>query len=118
VLNLSLTILQFVPPLCDYKVWIDTERDADVKCYHRSMVELNMMMSSVLVGWRSVGMPLSLPDSVRWIVMSIKRNESRRGHTNVRKYDVRRKRMSEVVMKRSGRPNGQVLLKIDGLVRF
>jgi hypothetical protein len=31
---------------------------------------------------------------------------------------VRRKRMSEVVMKRSGRPSGQVLLKIDGLVRF
>jgi hypothetical protein len=24
-------------------VWIDTERDAKVKCYLRSMVELNMM---------------------------------------------------------------------------
>jgi hypothetical protein len=43
VLNLSLTILQLVPPLCDYKVWIDTERDAEVKHYLRSMVELNMM---------------------------------------------------------------------------
>jgi hypothetical protein len=28
VLNLSLTVLQHVPPLCDYKVLIDTERDA------------------------------------------------------------------------------------------
>jgi hypothetical protein len=43
VLNLSLTVLQHVPPLCDYKVWIDTERDAEVKCYLCSMVELNMM---------------------------------------------------------------------------
>jgi hypothetical protein len=72
----------------------------------------------VPVGWRSVGVPLSLLDSMRWIVRSIKRSESRRGHTNVRKHDVRRKRMSEVVMKRSGRPSGQVLLKIDGLVHF
>jgi hypothetical protein len=72
----------------------------------------------VPVGWRSVGAPLSLPDSMRWIVRSIKRSESRRGHTNVRKHDVRRKRMSEVVMKGSGRPSGQVLLKIDGLVHF
>jgi hypothetical protein len=43
VLNLSLTVLQSVPPLCDYKVWIDTERGAKVKCYLCSMVELNMM---------------------------------------------------------------------------
>jgi hypothetical protein len=62
--------------------------------------------------------PLSLPDSVRWIVRSINRSESRRGHGSVRKHDVRRKRMSEVVTKHSGRPSGQVLLKIDGLVRF
>jgi hypothetical protein len=32
-----------VPPLCDYKVWIDTERDAEVKRYLHSIVELNMM---------------------------------------------------------------------------
>jgi hypothetical protein len=43
VLNLSFTVLQHVPPLCDYNVWIDTERDADAKHYLRSMVELNMM---------------------------------------------------------------------------
>jgi hypothetical protein len=43
VLNLSLTVLQHVPPLCDYKVWIDIERDAEAKCYLCSMVELNMM---------------------------------------------------------------------------
>jgi hypothetical protein len=62
--------------------------------------------------------PFSLPDSVRWIVSSIKRSESRRGHANVRKHDVRRKRMSEVVMKRLERPSDQVLLKIDVLVHF
>jgi hypothetical protein len=43
VLNLSFTVLQHVPPLCDYNVWIDTERDADAKHYLRSMIELNMM---------------------------------------------------------------------------
>jgi hypothetical protein len=32
-----------VPPLCDYKVWIDTKRREEVKCYLRNMVELNMM---------------------------------------------------------------------------
>jgi hypothetical protein len=43
VLNLTLTVLQPVPPLCDYKMWIDTERDAKAKRYLRSMVGLNMM---------------------------------------------------------------------------
>jgi hypothetical protein len=43
MLNLSLTVLQPVPPLCDYKVWIDTERHAEAKCYLCSMVVLNMM---------------------------------------------------------------------------
>ncbi len=43
MLNLLLTILQHVPPLCDYKVWIDTQRGAKEKCYLCSMVELNMM---------------------------------------------------------------------------
>jgi hypothetical protein len=43
VLNLSLIVLQPVPPLCDYKVWIDTERDMKAKRYLHSMVELNMM---------------------------------------------------------------------------
>jgi hypothetical protein len=43
MLNLSLIVLQPVPPLCDYKVWIDTERDAEAKRYLRNMVELNMM---------------------------------------------------------------------------
>jgi hypothetical protein len=32
-----------VPPLCDYKVWIDTKRGVKVKCYLHSMVQLNMM---------------------------------------------------------------------------
>jgi hypothetical protein len=35
--------LQLVPPLCDYKVWIDTERGADAKHYLCNMVQLNMM---------------------------------------------------------------------------
>jgi hypothetical protein len=26
MLNLSFIVLQSMPPLCDYKVWIDTER--------------------------------------------------------------------------------------------
>jgi hypothetical protein len=43
LLNLSLILLQPVPPLCDYKVWIDTERGAEVKHYLHNMVELNMM---------------------------------------------------------------------------
>jgi hypothetical protein len=32
-----------VPPLCDYKVWINIERDVEAKRYLRTMVELNMM---------------------------------------------------------------------------
>jgi hypothetical protein len=36
-------VLQPVPPLCDYKVWIDTKRGAEVKRYIHNMVELNMM---------------------------------------------------------------------------
>jgi hypothetical protein len=43
MLNLTLIVLQSVPPLCDYKVWIDTERGVEVKRYLRNMVELNMM---------------------------------------------------------------------------
>jgi hypothetical protein len=43
MLNLSLIVLQPVPSLCDYKVWIGTERGAEVKRYLRNMVELNMM---------------------------------------------------------------------------
>jgi hypothetical protein len=43
VLNLSFIVLQHVPPLCDYMVWIDIERDAEAKHYLRSMVDLNMM---------------------------------------------------------------------------
>jgi hypothetical protein len=42
MLNLSFIGLQLVPPLCDYKVWIDTERYAEVKRYLRNMVEINM----------------------------------------------------------------------------
>jgi hypothetical protein len=30
-------------PLCDYKVWIDTERDEEAKNHLRRMVEINLM---------------------------------------------------------------------------
>jgi hypothetical protein len=46
-------------------------------------------------------MLLSLSGSMRWIMRSIKRSERRRGHGSVRKHDVRRKHMSEVVKKHS-----------------
>jgi hypothetical protein len=36
----------------------------------------------------------------------------------MRKNDVRRKRMSEVMRKRSCRASGHVLVRIDGLVHF
>jgi hypothetical protein len=43
MLNLSLIVLQPVFPLCDYKVWIDTERGEEAKNHLRCMVELNLM---------------------------------------------------------------------------
>jgi hypothetical protein len=43
MLNLSLIVLQSVFPLCDYKVWIDTERGEEAKNHLRRMVELNLM---------------------------------------------------------------------------
>jgi hypothetical protein len=38
-----LIVLQPVPPLCDYKVWIDKERGAEAKHHLHNMIELNMM---------------------------------------------------------------------------
>jgi hypothetical protein len=43
MLNLSLIVLHPIPPLCDYKVWIDIERSPEAKYYLRNMVEQNMM---------------------------------------------------------------------------
>jgi polynucleotide 5'-kinase involved in rRNA processing len=43
LLNLTLIVLQTILPLCDYKVWIDTERGAEVKRHLCNMIELNMM---------------------------------------------------------------------------
>jgi hypothetical protein len=43
LLNLTFIVLQPVPLLCDYKVWIDTERGVEAKCHLRNMVELNMI---------------------------------------------------------------------------
>jgi hypothetical protein len=40
---LSLIVLQPVFSLCDYKVWIDTERGEKAKNHHRRIVELNLM---------------------------------------------------------------------------
>jgi hypothetical protein len=55
----------------------------------------------VPVGCQSVSAPLTLPCSARWLVRGTKRSERRRGHGSVRKHDVRRKRMLEVVKKHS-----------------
>jgi hypothetical protein len=43
LLNLTLIVLQPVPPLCDYKVWINTERGVMAKRHLCNIVELNMM---------------------------------------------------------------------------
>jgi hypothetical protein len=43
MLNLSLIVLQPVFPLCDYKVWIDTERGEEAKNHLCHMMELNLM---------------------------------------------------------------------------
>jgi hypothetical protein len=43
MLILLLILLQSVPPLCDYKVWIDTKRGEKEKHHLRNMVKLNMM---------------------------------------------------------------------------
>jgi hypothetical protein len=43
MLNLSLIVLQPVPPLCDYKLWIDTKRGEEAKHHLHNMVKLNMM---------------------------------------------------------------------------
>jgi hypothetical protein len=43
MLKLSLIVLQPMFSLCDYKVWIDTERGEEVKRHLRCMVELNLM---------------------------------------------------------------------------
>jgi hypothetical protein len=41
MLNSSLIVLQSVFPLCDYKVWIDTERGEEAKNHLHRMVELD-----------------------------------------------------------------------------
>jgi hypothetical protein len=43
MLNLSLIVLQPVFSLCDYKVWIDTERGEEAKNHLCRIVELNLM---------------------------------------------------------------------------
>jgi hypothetical protein len=43
LLNLTLIVLQHVLSLCDYKVWINTERGAEMKHHLYNMVELNMI---------------------------------------------------------------------------
>jgi hypothetical protein len=106
-----------MPPLCNYKVWIDAERDAEAKRYLRSMVDLNTMEEEFCTH--------RMKERRRAAFFARQREmdreeyqEKREQKTRVRKHDMRRKCMSEVVMKRSGKPSGQVLLKIDEHVRF
>jgi hypothetical protein len=103
MLNLSLTVLQHVLLLCDYKVWIDTERDPEAKHYLRSMVELNMMEEEFRarrMERRRCAAFLARQCEMDHEEYKEKREQER--HTNVRKHDMRRKHMSEVVMKCSG----------------
>jgi hypothetical protein len=66
MLNLLFIVLQPVPSLCDYKVWIDTERGVNVKHHLRNMVELNMMEEEFHARrWWNVSTPLTLPCSTR-----------------------------------------------------
>jgi hypothetical protein len=51
MLNLSLIVLQPVFPLCDYKVWIDTERGEEAKNHLCRMVELNLMEVEFRACW-------------------------------------------------------------------
>jgi hypothetical protein len=69
-------------------VWIDIERGTEAKHYLHNMVELNMMEGFVPIGWPSVSAPITLPCSVKWIVMRIKSSEMRRGHESMRKHDI------------------------------
>jgi hypothetical protein len=39
----------------------------------------------VLVGWRSVSVPLTLPCNTRWIVSTRKKSERKGGHGSVKK---------------------------------
>jgi hypothetical protein len=43
MLNAQFIILQSVSPLCDYKMWIDTERGTEAISYLCLMAQLNMM---------------------------------------------------------------------------
>jgi hypothetical protein len=43
MLNLLLIVLQSVPSLCNYKVWIDTKTGEKVKHHLRNMMQFNMM---------------------------------------------------------------------------
>jgi hypothetical protein len=89
MLNLSLILLQLVPPLCDYKVWIDIERGVEAKCYLCNMVELNMMEEEFCAHRMAERKPTTyLPCIARWLVRTIKTSERRSGHGSARKHDV------------------------------
>jgi hypothetical protein len=74
--------------LCDYNVWIDTERGEEAKNHIRRMVELNLMEEEFCARWTAERRRVVFFASVRWIVRSIKRSGRRRGHESVRKHDV------------------------------
>jgi hypothetical protein len=49
MLNLSLIVLRPVFSLCDYKVWIDTQRGEEAKHHLRRMVKLNLMEEEICI---------------------------------------------------------------------
>jgi hypothetical protein len=109
----------YVPPLHDYKVWIDTERSTEVISYLRSMTRLNTMEEEFCAcRMASVSTALTLPLVVRWIVSRIRKSKRRRGHRSVRKYVVQRKLLLGVVNKRSLRASDYVLLSTGKLFSF
>jgi hypothetical protein len=71
----------------------------------------------VPVRWWNVRTTVTLPLSARWLVRSITRSERRRGRINVRKHDVRRNHMLEVVREHLLSASGHVLLRIDDRVQ-
>jgi hypothetical protein len=88
VLNLSFTVLQHVPPLCDYNVWIDIERDAEAKRYLRSMVELNMMEEFRARRMEERRCAAFFARQHEMDHEEYKAMRERRGHRSVRKHDV------------------------------
>jgi hypothetical protein len=99
--NSKFILLQPILPLCDYKVWIDTERGEEAISYPCSMTQ-----------------PLTLPFVMRWSMSRTRKSKRRRGHGSVRKHIVQSKLLLEVVNNHSLRASDHILLRTDRLFSF